>query len=422
LKENNLKKMKNIITRIGIITLVLSMAFWGHLKGQESKDYSRLSVVLSGGATIGNYGEGFKFFRSSLNIENKTTPSFGAGLQYAITPLWSVEGGYKYMRAEAVNNSFETDINSITIKNIVNLNQLLKLRDVSSFINPYLTAGAGIDFFSFESDAESFDETEANFNVGAGIAFNISDRFDLFTNYEYHFSANNIDNKRGGFGADVMGTATGGVRINLGKKGKKHLSWSPLPVQIAQTEFDQLVADREKLNETLPEYEELQNLLEQKEDELDQVRRESEATIAGLNQKVADLEARLSLLQSERDSLQAENERLREECDCGSEIAPGHYVQIFAANELNNAIDVRNRAISRLSNILSSPEEMVFITSRRSFYEVLIGVFQRVGDSTATLNSMKEVHNDAFLKTIPRPDHLKELYQDLEKVNLNNQE
>jgi len=414
--------MKSTISRIGIITVLLSLFLWGSLKGQEKEKYSRLSIVLNGGATIGNYGSGFKFFRSSLNVENKTTPSFGAGLQYAITPLWSVEGGYKFMKAEAVNNSFETDINSITIKNIINLNQLLRLRDNISFFNPYLTAGAGIDFFSFESELESFDETEANFNVGAGFAFNVTERFDLFTNYEYHFSTNTIDNKTGGFGADVLGTVTGGVRINLGKKGKKHLSWSPLPVQIGQTEFDQLMADREKLNETLPEYQELQNLLEQKEEELNRVRSESEAAITGLNQKVADLEARLNLLQSERDSLAAENERLKNECDCGSEITPGHYVQIFAAIDLDNAIGVRNRAISRLSNILSSPEEMVFITSRRSFYEVLIGVFQRVGDSNATLNAMKEVHSDAFLKTIPRPDHLKELYKDLEKVDLNNRE
>lgn len=414
--------MKSIISRIGIITLLFSLGFWGNLKGQQSEEYSRLSIVLNGGATIGNYGSGFKLFRSSMSVENKTTPSFGGGIQYAITPLWSVEGGYKYIKAEAVNNSFETDINSITVKNIINLNQLLELRGISDFINPYLTAGAGIDFFSFDSDAESFDDTEAHFTVGTGIAFNITNRFDLFTNYEYHFSSNRIDNKPTGFGSDVSGTVTGGVRINLGKKGKKHISWSPLPVRLSPNEFDQLVADREKLNETLPDYQELQALMEEKEQELDRVRNESEATIAGLNQKVADLEARLNLLQAERDSLAAENERLKNECDCGSEIAPGHYVQIFATNELDNAIGVRNQAISRLSNILSSPEDMVFITSRRSFYEVLIGVFQRVGDSNATLNTMKEDHNDAFLKTIPRPDHLKELYKDLEKVNLNNRE
>jgi len=416
--------MKSTILRIGIITALFSLVIWGNLKGQDqdNNEYSRFSVVLNGGATIGNAGSGFKFFRSSMSIPTKTTPSIGAGIQYAITPLWSVEGGYKYLRAEAENSSIETDINSITVKNIINLNQLLELRAISDFINPYLTAGAGVDFFSFESDAENFDDTEAHFTVGTGIAFNVTSRFDLFTNYEYHFSSNRIDNKPTGFGSDVSGTVTGGVRINLGKKDKKHLSWKPLPFKLSPNEYDQLLADREKLNETLPEYQELQSLLEQKEEELDRVRRESEATITGLNQKLADLEARLNLLQSERDSLAAENERLKNECDCGSEIAPGHYVQIFAAIDLDNAIGVRNRAISRLSNILSSPEEMVFITSRRSFYEVLIGVFQRVGDSNATLNAMKEVHSDAFLKTIPRPDHLKELYKDLEKVDLNNRE
>jgi len=413
--------MKSTILRIGILTVLLSSIFWGNLKGQEKEEFSRLSIVLNGGATIGNYGSGFKFFRSSLNVENKTTPSIGAGIQYAITPLWSVEGGYKYTQAKAVNNSFETDINSITVKNIINLNHLLKLRKVTSFVNPYLTAGAGIDFYSIESNVESSDDTEANFNIGAGLAFNVSKRFDLFTNYEYQFSANTIDNKTGGFGADVLGTVTGGVRVNLGKKSKKHLSWSPLPVELSQEEFDQLIADRERLNSLLPEYEDAQRSLEEKEEELERIRRESKATITGLNEKVENLEARLRLLEAERDSLEAENERIKNECLCNG-IAAGHYVQIFAANKLTNAVSVRNRAVSRLSNILSAPEQMVLITSRRSFYEVLIGVFERVDESDATLNAMQEIHSDAFVKTIPRPPHLKEFYKDLKKVDLKNQE
>ncbi|MGF1669349.1 MAG: outer membrane beta-barrel protein [Balneolaceae bacterium] len=394
------------------------------LNAQNRDDFSRVSIILNGGATVGNVNDGFKLFRSSLNVENKTNPVFGAGIQYAVTPLWSIEGGYRYTEANALNNSFETQVNTIYLKNILNLNHLLKLNRINSFINPYLTAGAGVDFFKFESTQENFSGTEASFNAGAGLAFNVTNRFDLFTQYEYQFSANNLDNKTGGFGADILGMVTGGVRINLGGKEKKHFSWSPPPVELAKEEYNNLVADRNRLNAVESDFERMERMLAKKETELQQTQELSEAQIRDLNQQVDSLKSRIFVLESEQSDAEKQFKQLLtnlEEQETNG-IPAGHYVQVFAANKLENASKVRQDVVFVLEDMESNSSEMVFITSRRGFYEVLIGEFDTVAETAGIVQLMKNRYDDAFVKTIPRPAHLKELYKDLKRVKLSPEE
>jgi len=411
--------MKSPIFKLGIlVSLFVAVNVCELLAQNNNEEFSRLSLLLNGGATIGNGGSGFKFFRSSMSIENKTTPSFGASIQYALTPTWTVEGGYKYTRAEALNNSFETDVNTIIIRNVLNLNQLLKLNKITSSFNPFLSAGLGLDIFDFESSQESFSDVDASFSIGAGLYYNLTERLDLFSQYEYQFSTNLLDNKPTGFGSDVLGTVTGGVRINFGKKGKKHLSWSPPAFEIPEEEYKELVAASNRLRKLESDYQNLQNEFSRKEQELLIGQRESDRKIAGLRANVDSLENYVAGLKAENDSLKKVNERLEKNCGQTTELQPGHYIQIFAAAELANAMNVRRDAISRLTDRLSSPSTQVFITSRRSYYEVLIGVFKQMSETDDILEKMIQVHRDAFVKTIPRPPHLYEAYKDLKRVNL----
>jgi len=411
--------MKSPIFKLGIlVSLFVAVNVCELLAQNNNEEFSRLSLLLNGGATIGNGGSGFKFFRSSMSIENKTTPSFGASIQYALTPTWTVEGGYKYTRAEALNNSFETDVNTIIIRNVLNLNQLLKLNKITSSFNPFLSAGLGLDIFDFESSQESFSDVDASFSIGAGLYYNLTERLDLFSQYEYQFSTNLLDNKPTGFGSDVLGTVTGGVRINFGKKGKKHLSWSPPAFEIPEEEYKELVAASNRLRKLESDYQNLQNEFSRKEQELLIGQRESDRKIAGLRANVDSLENYVAGLKAENDSLKKVNERLEKDCGQTTELQPGHYIQIFAATEINNAMNVRRDAISRLTDRLSSPSTQVFITSRRSYYEVLIGVFKQMSETDDILEKIIQVHRDAFVKTIPRPPHLYEAYKDLKRVNL----
>jgi len=317
-----------------------------------------------------------------------------------------------------LNNSFETDVNTIIIRNVLNLNQLLKLNKITSSFNPFLSAGLGLDIFDFESSQESFSDVDASFSIGAGLYYNLTERLDLFSQYEYQFSTNLLDNKPTGFGSDVLGTVTGGVRINFGKKGKKHLSWSPPAFEIPEEEYKELVAASNRLRKLESDYQNLQNEFSRKEQELLIGQRESDRKIAGLRANVDSLENYVAGLKAENDSLKKVNERLEKNCGQTTELQPGHYIQIFAAAELANAMNVRRDAISRLTDRLSSPSTQVFITSRRSYYEVLIGVFKQMSETDDILEKMIQVHRDAFVKTIPRPPHLYEAYKDLKRVNL----
>ncbi len=52
----------------------------------------------------------------------------------------------------------------------------------------------------------------------------------------------------------------------------------------------------------------------------------------------------------------------------------------------------------------------------KDYYEVMIGMFKTVNESSETHRVMKNMYDDAFIKTIPRPVHLQELYKDLKRV------
>ena len=416
------------IYRIFAVTFIVLLFFLSvfipsnSAKAQLNEDYNRLSFVLHGGATIGNTGSGFKFFRSSFNKFVDTSINTGVGIQYAVTPVWSIHAGYNYTNVDATDNSFDTDINTISFKNWINLNQLFQLRQRNNFINPYLTAGLGIDFYKFKSDEGDISNIDASFNAGAGVLFKLNDRLDFFTQYEYQIGNNLLDNNGGGFGADVLGMATGGIRINLGNKNKKHLSWKPVPISLTQEEYDALKEQSISKTEQIPALETVSSRLDNVREEFNNYRLETEEKLSDLDSRVEQLEETINKLISENSDLNQEIENLKEECGCikkAADILPGHYVQIFAASELQNAINVRRDAISRLSNKLSSPSEQVLITSRRNYYEVLIGVFEKISETDEILEVMIQVHRDAFVKTIPRPPHLYEAYKDLKRVNLN---
>jgi len=419
------KKFMNIYRLSLIISIILLIPIIAtdSAKAQLNDDYNRLSVVLHGGATVGNTGSGFKFFRSSFNKFVGTTVNAGGGIQYAVTPVWSIHAGYNYTTIDATDNSFDTDVNTISFKNWINLNQLFQLRLQNNLINPYLTAGLGIDFYKFKSEEGDIKNTDASFNAGAGVLFKLNNRLDFFTQYEYQFGNNLLDNKGGGFGADVLGMATGGIRINLGSKNKQHLSWKPVPVGLTREDYDALknktVSDSELISVSEGFSERLRHLKE----EFDEYEQVSDEKISELQNKVQNLEKAVDELNKLNADLAQKIENIENEkaCNCiknASDILPGHYVQIFAAAELANAMNVRRDAISRLTDRLSSPSTQVFLTSRRSYYEVLIGVFKQMSETDDILEKMIQVHRDAFVKTIPRPPHLYEAYKDLKRVNL----
>jgi hypothetical protein len=129
-----------------------------------------------------------------------------------------------------------------------------------------------------------------------------------------------------------------------------------------------------------------------------------------------DLEA--VRLEVSQDAAVEKNSHLQEEIVEGEDnrdlrrtVPAGHYVQVFATQEYDASILIRDRFRELLSDRLENPEEEVFIIHRRQFYEVLIGTFEQFSAAQQILPPAVAYMSDAFIITLDRPLHLEELYE-----------
>lgn len=412
-------KFKSFFIRGLFVASFLILSGFISMVNSQNIDYRKVSLSVRGGATFGNEGNGFNLLDSRFNTFTETSGIIGLGIQYALTPAWSLEGGYTYTKIRGRSGRFETNMNIISLKNIFNLNQILFTNRISNSINPYISAGIGYDIYKYKSQSETVDNNSLSYNLGAGITFKLSNAIDLFTHYEYHIASNEVDNVIGGnngLGADVLTNLAGGIRINFGKKGTTHPSWRPVPVEVRPSEYEHLVSEEKRAKEFEQQLAELEKEFDQQEREHEKQIEAYTETIDRLKQKVSGLEQQL---QETRDSLAAISLNPETENASGSaeSIPAGHYVQVFATLGLQSAQNVRSHAISQLQDLLDNPSEDVFIAKRKQFYEVLIGTFNDFQKAGNVLQDMKDHHEDAFIITFPRPLSLQELYNGINKVN-----
>lgn len=398
------------LNKVSIIVLLFSalIIFPGEVFSQNSdrtnEEYSRWSMSLFGGYTYAERGEGIRIFASRFNVISEPSYNFGAGIDYALTPYWSIEGGYRYSPVEGVG--FETSIHTASLRNKIHLNRLMARRDIAQIIDPYLILGLEHDFFQVESTDDSFSRNESSLIGGIGIAVRLSNRIELFGQHEIKLSSNRIDNVDRGFPYDQIGMSSGGIRIHFNKQNQKPLNLRTPTRRITDSDYDSFVT---KANELESERLRLSEKRE-KIDELERKLAESERDRNAMTSQILSLEAY-------SDSLN----RVLEDCICGDEleekfpqrttIDAGHYVQVFATRDFSRAEIVRERFISLMSQHLDNPEEKVFIISRKQFYEVMIGTFDRFADTQPVLRVARDERSDSYVITFPRPLHLEEQYR-----------
>jgi len=398
------------LNKVSIIVLLFSalIIFPGEVFSQNSdrtnEEYSRWSMSLFGGYTYAERGEGIRIFASRFNVISEPSYNFGAGIDYALTPYWSIEGGYRYSPVEGVG--FETSIHTASLRNKIHLNRLMARRDIAQIIDPYLILGLEHDFFQVESTDDSFSRNESSLIGGIGIAFRLSNRIELFGQHEIKLSSNRIDNVDRGFPYDQIGMSSGGIRIHFNKQNQKPLNLRTPTRRITDSDYDSFVTKASELES------ERLRLSEKREkiDELERKLAESERDRNAMTSQILSLEAY-------SDSLN----RVLEDCICGDEleekfpqrttIDAGHYVQVFATRDFSRAEIVRERFISLMSQHLDNPEEKVFIISRKQFYEVMIGTFDRFADTQPVLRVARDERSDSYVITFPRPLHLEEQYR-----------
>lgn len=167
---------------------------------------------------------------ASLEIENlpddehegRTAPALGAALSWRPSEAWSLELRPSYVGrgAEVLIAGTQVDVEATLFEF-----PLLVTRDLGSArVRPYLLAGAALGFLSsakavvgtVEEDVEDdFASTDASLRIGAGARLaNVSGQ--PFVEVEYTHGLTDLNEQRGGLGADVGAIRNRGVQIRGG--------------------------------------------------------------------------------------------------------------------------------------------------------------------------------------------------------------
>lgn len=395
-----------VLLQLSVINLVAQNSS----KNVESQSFNRWSASLYGGYIFGEEDLGQQFFASRFNVMSNPSYAFGTDVRYALNPFWSVETGYRFTYLEGLG--FETTMNTVSIKNTLNLNRFYRRNSLAEKLNPYVILGVEQDFFDAQGPDDSFSRSEASLIGGLGLAYRVSNRVELYAQHEIKLSSNRLDLTDRGYPYDQIGMASGGIRIHFGSKEKKPLNLAPPRKSLTMNEYEDFTSEIVRIDDL-------------------------ERNLANLTQRVDTLESRVDSMESDHDqkfnnlfalidSLQARADSL-EECMCVSEqdqvepeedsrdlrrtVPGGHYVQVFATMEYEDALRIRSRFRELLSDRLDNPEEEVFIIHRRQFYEVLIGTFQQFSAAQQILPPAVNEMSDAFIITFKRPVHLEEQYE-----------
>ncbi|MDR8391994.1 outer membrane beta-barrel protein [Aliifodinibius sp. S!AR15-10] len=400
---------KRSVLSISILLLTFATCF---SQSTEQTDYRRLSLSLSAGANLGDMNTGNYFMSSNFSVNTKNTPTFGIGVQYALTPDWSFEVGYRHAQIKGVTKPFETTMHFFTLKNVINLNQLFSLNQTYSRINPFLTFGLGYDSGKYQGADEKFKIHNTSYNAGAGIAYRLSNTVDLFSHYEYHLGSNHSDNENEGLGTDLINSLTAGVRINFGKKESRLLSWREAPVDLSRSDYDLFSKRLSRLDDLEQTLVLMENRLTEKEQLIEKLEQEKST-------EIDSLQAQLDRLKNDFAKLEIDVKDVKTDKETGfaGSLPQGNYVQIFASNHYDNANFVRQDALSNLHDVLKNTEEKVFIIHRKQFYEVLIGMFENIDHARQVRDIMKQVHHDAYVIHFPRAINLRSDFAGLEVVD-----
>jgi len=410
-----------LLTAALLSVFLLVPGLYTDADAQERND-RRFSISLHGGVTVADNS-----LRATpaggFGVETETTPVFGGALQYALSPLWSLElmGQYQTFENESgAAVTFESEIIEVTLRNIIHINQLLGTNRISNYIAPYGHFGVGVQLYDYESNVHGSDDGTSLLAV-AGLGFNIylSRTIDLFAQYDFHLASNvanaRLNSDAGESKHTTYGTAIGGLRFHFGASDARHASWRRASMDLSQSDYERLMGLNSRMDELERQVASQSDDIARLESEIDSRAGALEGRADQTESRVSDLERQFAEMQQSMRDRERERETRAEVDEAGltQRLADGHYVQIFAGLTMSSAQSARRTMIEALDGVVDNPSEMVLITQRRQFYEVRVGVFNRFPDTVDVLRTAQNSFSDAFVVTFPRPAHLSDAYRDL---------
>jgi hypothetical protein len=409
--------MYHNIIKIGLLAVVMGLTgVLSELYGQQGE--RRFSITLHSGYTYGSDGQGMMGrMAGNFNVESHRRPVFGAGLQYAVTPAWSVEGAFhtgEFANQFDADPYYHTIFTGLNLRVIGNMNNLFNFTGgVARFLNPYFSLGVGGLHSNVEAEDLNTQDISLSLAGGLGLSIYVNRWVDLFAQYDYHVVGGDLlDGVSGPGGSDQFAMAHGGIRINFGRGNTRLASW-PDP---AAPYYD--MAAEESLAVNKPEPEPEVQAAESASgsgtvssgDRFDEPFR---TWWAGFEQFLdGPLMTRPEYLDQMHTRIAARAEQLRLEQRRMETVAAsmlvdnppaGQYTQILSINDRDRAFEKRNEAIVNLRGVVMNPSERVYITPFGEYYRILVGQFEHRLDAQRIRNHIAGVYRDAFLITYPRP-------------------
>lgn len=398
------------------LTTLLFFGLMADVKAQQSdseEEYRRFSISAHGGLTFENNDRGLRLFGSNFNRVTDHSYNIGGGIQYALTPFWSVGAEYRYTTIDGFD-SFDTEIHSAGLKNYFNFNRMFRHHSISEYINPFITLGLGRDFFTYESSTENISNNELHVNGGVGLALNVTNSIEVFSQYELQFSSNSLDNIREGFPSDLIGMASGGIRLHLGSRDKQRLSLAPRRIHLNESEYNEYRSSGDRIAQLEQELRSSRDRISALESELEERKREYEQRISRMQSMLNEQEERVRNLKKAAEEMEV---KAGDTLEVHDGLPDGHYIQLLATKHPDRAKEARRNANSLLGDIASQPENQVIVTLRRGFYEILVGPYSRFANAQEIHPNLLNEYHDAFIITFPRPAILRDEYIDIQIVN-----
>ncbi len=378
--------MRTTYIQTGI--LVLALLISGFITTVNAQEHDRrFSISINGGLTL-----------SGPNTDG-INPALGLGLQYSLTPNFSIEGMGYYNQMQGGDQML-----SASVRSVVHLRNILMLDTIWDRVAPNIFAGVGL----IASNIGDFEGIRPLGVVGGSLSIRATNSLDILAQAELNIAHNLRNTATFTNTLKYYGIATLGVRYHFGSSDATPQSWRK-PHRLTESDYNALMALGSRVDNVerrVASQGNQINTLDGRVGALESRVDGHEGRISDLERQYADLHAKVRDLEEQM----AKRPATTDPHGLTQELPDGFYVQVYAAHTMSDA----QRVARNVSGMVDSP---VLITKRHNVYEVRIGVYERFPAAANTLRAVSGTYSDAFVVQFPRPAHLREDYRDIHRVD-----
>ncbi len=377
-------------------------------------EFRKWSLQIHGNTYMGNTSFDVSPFTGVLGSESRIfNPGFGAALEYALTPSFTVKTEYNFSVIENDSDypDYKNQYQSINLGLNVYFLELFELYRLSSWFNPNVSLFLGHSHNSL-SNMENRDDDSywfGHYGFGLGTRFKLSETLDWTLGYQYKVF--NYDGTIDGgvaasqrelMGSDRLAGFTTGISIKFGNTSRHHATWysSAHETDHISNQLDQAARERRE------EFEALQRQLTQHNQKLQELEQQQSALDANMarnedmtraNDQINQLGKRVSELENRLEEIKKEEEVFVPAPEDG--LITGYYVQTFAGRGIentNNALEITRNGL-RNQGVDVDDLQFHIYQLPNGLYTVQIGPYQTVQQAIPTRNEARGVFDDSFI-------------------------